>query len=32
MDIAVEAKKAADKAWKNYKTVPEVLEADTETV
>ena len=32
MDIAAEAKKAADKAWKNYGTVPEVLKADTKII
>ena len=31
-DIAVEARKAADKARENYGTVPEASEADTETV
>ena len=28
----MEPKKVADKAWENYKTVPEVLEVDTKIV
>ena len=31
-NIAAEARQAADKARENYGTVPEALEADTETI